>query len=86
MSALLSWIPFLSILFTRRQPRSVFSLYELTLGLIARSIAYNDALVRRAPQFKPNLLRGAWGLVLGILDHGATQRTRWSIGWKQCWH
>jgi len=69
--ASLSWIPFLSILFTRRQPRFVLSLYELTLALTARSIAYSDALVRRPPHFKPNLLRGAWGLVLGILFSAA---------------
>ncbi|MFL5974791.1 MAG: DUF4389 domain-containing protein, partial [Solirubrobacterales bacterium] len=67
----LSWVPFLSILFTRRQPRFVFSLYELTLRLTVRSIAYSDALVRRPPHFRPNLLRGAWGLVLGILFSAA---------------
>ncbi|MFL5838194.1 MAG: DUF4389 domain-containing protein, partial [Solirubrobacteraceae bacterium] len=67
----LSWAPVLSILFTRRQPRFVFSLYELTLRLTVRSIAYSDALVRRPPHFRPNLLRGAWGLVLGILFSAA---------------
>jgi cytochrome c oxidase subunit 1 len=67
VSALLSFIPFLSILFTRKHPRLTFNLFAITLAFVVRSVAYNDALVTRPPHFKPNLLRAAWGLVLGIL-------------------
>jgi cytochrome c oxidase subunit I len=67
IAALLSFIPFLSILFTRRNPRWVFSYYSATLAWMVRSIAYSDALVRRPPHFRPNLGRALWGLVLGVL-------------------
>ena len=67
----LAWIPFLSILFARRIPRWIFALYGFTLAFAVRSVAYSDALVRRAPQFRPNLARAMWGLVLGILFSAA---------------
>jgi cytochrome c oxidase subunit 1 len=71
LSALLSFVPFLSILFARHHPRWTFNLYRLTLALGVRSIAYSDALVTRPPHFRANLWRAAWGLVLGILFSAA---------------
>ncbi|HEX3317096.1 MAG TPA: cytochrome c oxidase subunit I [Solirubrobacteraceae bacterium] len=64
---LLAWIPLLSILFTRHNPRWSFGLYAFALRWGARSIAYSDALVRRPPHFPPNLARAMWGLALGVL-------------------